>query len=232
MKKPSSFWTRQKEESYNAPGEVVMQQAKRDYYKILGVCTTSTTEEIKKAYRSASKKYHPDLNPNLKLFSEEKMRELVEAYEVISDSDKRKEYDKQPQFQLRKGRQAHLTNRSFTKTTLKKEESLLERLFSPFRKKTGSNEAARIDPKEADTHFTLGLTMAQNSNLYEQAIEEFRVAAKFDPNYTEAFWNLGIVYYRKGLFDEAVVNFQKVIALKKDDILARKMIDLLRDDIL
>ncbi len=232
MKKQKSFWLRQKEGLSRDEGETVMPQGKRDYYKVLGVCTTSSAEEIKKAYRSASKKYHPDLNPDLKLFSEEKMRELVEAYEVISDPEKKKEYDKQPQFQLRKGRQAHLTTKSFTKPAFKKEESLLERLFSPFRKKGGSDTGVRLDPKEADTHFTLGLTMAQNESLYDQAIEEFRLTTKFDPNYTEAFWNLGIVCYRKGLFDEAIVNFQKVMALKKDDMLSRKMIDLLRDDTL
>jgi DnaJ-class molecular chaperone len=78
--------------------------SKRDFYKVLGVAPTATQDEIRKAYRMLSKKYHPDLNPDLKIYSDEKMKELVEAYNVLNDPDARKEYDKQPQFQVRKSR--------------------------------------------------------------------------------------------------------------------------------
>ncbi len=64
----------------------------RDYYEILGVARTAKEDEIKKAYRKLARKYHPDLNPNNKE-SEEKFKEIQEAYEVLSDSDKRKRYD-------------------------------------------------------------------------------------------------------------------------------------------
>src|SRR6516165_7226307 len=64
----------------------------RDYYEILGVARTAKEEEIKKAYRKLARKYHPDLNPNNKQ-SEEKFKEIQEAYEVLSDADKRKKYD-------------------------------------------------------------------------------------------------------------------------------------------
>src|ERR671936_567547 len=64
----------------------------RDYYEILGVARTAKEDEIKKAYRKLARKYHPDLNPNNKQ-SEEKFKEIQEAYEVLSDADKRKRYD-------------------------------------------------------------------------------------------------------------------------------------------
>ncbi|HEY2384105.1 MAG TPA: J domain-containing protein [Terriglobia bacterium] len=64
----------------------------RDYYEILGVARSSKEEEIKKAYRKLARKYHPDLNPNNKQ-SEEKFKEIQEAYEVLGDSEKRKKYD-------------------------------------------------------------------------------------------------------------------------------------------
>ena len=64
----------------------------RDYYEILGVARTAKEEEIKKAYRKLARKYHPDLNPNSKQ-SEEKFKEIQEAYEVLGDADKRKKYD-------------------------------------------------------------------------------------------------------------------------------------------
>jgi curved DNA-binding protein len=64
----------------------------RDYYEIIGVSRTAKEDEIKKAYRKLARKYHPDLNPNNKQ-SEEKFKEIQEAYEVLSDAEKRRRYD-------------------------------------------------------------------------------------------------------------------------------------------
>lgn len=66
--------------------------AKRDYYEILEVSKSATAEEIKKAYRKVALKYHPDRNQGDKA-AEEKFKEAAEAYEVLSDSQKRAQYD-------------------------------------------------------------------------------------------------------------------------------------------
>lgn len=66
--------------------------AKRDYYEVLGVAKTATVEEIKKAYRKKAIEYHPDKNPGDEE-AEEKFKEAAEAYDVLSDSQKRQRYD-------------------------------------------------------------------------------------------------------------------------------------------
>ena len=69
-----------------------MAENKRDYYEVLGVEKGASAEDIKKAYRKSAMKYHPDRNPGDKA-AEEKFKELGEAYEVLSDDNKRARYD-------------------------------------------------------------------------------------------------------------------------------------------
>jgi len=66
--------------------------AKRDYYEVLGVGKSASADDIKRAYRRMAMKYHPDKNPNDKE-AEGKFKECAEAYEVLSDTEKRKQYD-------------------------------------------------------------------------------------------------------------------------------------------
>lgn len=66
---------------------------KRDFYEVLGVDRSASADEIKKAYRKLAKKYHPDLNPDDKEGAEAKFKEATEAYEILSDADKKQKYD-------------------------------------------------------------------------------------------------------------------------------------------
>ena len=69
-----------------------MAEQKRDYYEVLGVAKDASDEDIKKAYRKLAKKYHPDMNPGDKN-AEAKFKEASEAYAILSDADKRRQYD-------------------------------------------------------------------------------------------------------------------------------------------
>jgi curved DNA-binding protein CbpA len=208
----------------------------RDYYRILGVAPIASQDDIRKAYRLLSKKYHPDLNPHLKTIAEDKMKELVEAYNVLNNPTKRKDYDRQPQFQIRrqKGssrRSNDISGGDFSRRpTFKKEPSLLERLLSPFLKKKEEDGGDVIDYKQADVHFTLGLSMAEQESFFEQAKGEFKQSIRFDPKFVEAYYNLGLMCYKTGEFEDSRVNFQKVLQLVKEDQFAQKMVSILRDD--
>src|SRR6186997_1628328 len=67
--------------------------SKRDYYEVLGVSKGAPVDEIKKAYRKVAMQYHPDRNPGDKT-AEEKFKEAAEAYEILSDADKKAQYDR------------------------------------------------------------------------------------------------------------------------------------------
>src|SRR3954463_6896517 len=67
--------------------------SKRDYYEVLGIARTASEQEIKSAYRRLAVKYHPDKNPG-DAEAEEKFKEAAEAYQVLSDPDQRRRYDR------------------------------------------------------------------------------------------------------------------------------------------
>ena len=69
-----------------------MAESKRDYYEVLGVSRDADDATLKKAYRKLAKKYHPDMNPG-DAEAEKKFKEASEAYAVLSDAEKRRQYD-------------------------------------------------------------------------------------------------------------------------------------------
>jgi curved DNA-binding protein len=83
----------------------------RDYYQILGVPSDASPEDIKKAFRSLARQYHPDMNPGDKT-AEEKFKDIGEAYEVLSDVNRREQYDRFSQYWKQPGFQRKARNRT------------------------------------------------------------------------------------------------------------------------
>jgi len=83
--------------------------AKKDYYEVLGVSKDATNDEIKKAYRKLALKYHPDRNPDNKE-AEEKFKEAAEAYEILSDPQKKQKYNQFGHAGMHGGDSSHFTN--------------------------------------------------------------------------------------------------------------------------
>src|SRR5690606_25688386 len=74
-----------------------MATATKDFYKTLGVAENASADEIKKAYRKLAKQYHPDANPNDSAAAD-RFKEISEAYSILSDDEKRKQYDQMRKF--------------------------------------------------------------------------------------------------------------------------------------
>merc|ERR1712224_753339 len=74
--------------------KIMASKDRRDYYEVLGVEKTATADEIKKSYRKLAIRWHPDKNPNNKEEAEEKFKEISAAYSILSDENKRSQYDK------------------------------------------------------------------------------------------------------------------------------------------
>jgi molecular chaperone DnaJ len=94
--------------------------AAKDYYSILGIKQSASGQDVKKAFRKLARKYHPDINPDDKA-AEAKFKQINEAYEVLSDKDKRKKYDKfgdqwpyADQFAKAGGQQQDFSGRDFS----------------------------------------------------------------------------------------------------------------------
>lgn len=81
--------------------------AKRDYYEVLGVGRDADAKAIKRAYRKLAKKYHPDMNPGDKQ-AEQKFKEVTEAYNVLSDTEKKKLYDQYGLLHLKRAVEIHM----------------------------------------------------------------------------------------------------------------------------
>ncbi|MDJ0578001.1 MAG: J domain-containing protein [Xenococcaceae cyanobacterium MO_234.B1] len=144
----------------------------QDYYSILQLSPDATLEEIKTAFRSLARKYHPDLNLN-KTETTEKFQQISQAYEVLSDEEQRRSYD----LARNNPRYNHSQNGS---------------------QKTGvKNQPQYSFNRRAERFYNQGLKKSQNQQ-YQKAIAQYTKAINIEPRFINAYLKRCEMYYRLG----------------------------------
>lgn len=194
----------------------------RDYYKVLRAIPTDTKEKIQETYRSISRRFRE--------MPEREQRTIIAAYNVLVDDEKRKAYDAQPQFQIRKNSQklanAGTKKKEGGKVPFRWGIPLMEILLMPFKgEQEDKNE--QTSEEKANFHFTQGVLMAEDVKMLKSAKIEFESAINLVVGIREAHYNLGLVCYRMGKYSEALEQFNKCLEIESKDNHAKKMITLL-----
>lgn len=209
-------------------------EEEKDPYCILGISPLSSKDDIKQKYRDLAKKFHPDLNPDVRLFGQEKMMQISKAYKSISDNNRRTFYDKKPILQLKPLPQKYLfalqteamKDSKKKKTDIIKQPTFMESIVNLFKKKDPKEEKKQ---KSADMIFFIATSYANSLSTMDMAINEMRDFTIMKPDCLEAIYNLGLMYYRKGDFDSAIIWFKKVLTKDSANKDAKAMIFALQN---
>ncbi|MBI2266966.1 MAG: DnaJ domain-containing protein [Armatimonadetes bacterium] len=191
----------------------------RDPYYVLQVTPAASREEIQQAFVKLTPLHHPDLHP-MKPESEERMKEILRAYEFLSDGDKRISYDDQAFLQLR---ELSSGTDGATGAPAPRKLSILKRLGLWFRSQSPSGR------REKEL-FRNGYSFAssRNPHTWSRAVAEFNEVLQINPICVEAIYNQGIIFYWWGAFLDAWMKFVKVATLEPAYTDARIMVEVLR----
>jgi molecular chaperone DnaJ len=147
----------------------------KDFYQILGVSRTANLNEIKKAYRKLARKYHPDLNPGDKA-SEQRFKEITEAYEVLKDTDKRKQFDTYgnvgPHVGGSRSGKSNFEGFDFTQTGSSSFGDIFETIFGNYGGFAGGEQAPAAQPQRGeDLHYSINLSFTDAASGIETPIQ-------------------------------------------------------------
>ncbi|HEY9601961.1 MAG TPA: DnaJ domain-containing protein [Allocoleopsis sp.] len=181
----------------------------RDYYKILEVSRKATHEEIKKAYRRLAREYHPDLHPNNPA-AQERFKEICEAYEVLSDSVQRSQYDQgfDPKsfWEQREGmRPQDYYVRAASKALAKDYQGALE----------DYNQAVALNPQFAEAYLKRGAIRYRLGDD-RGVLKDCNAALSINPDLAPAYYYQGRARYRLGYTQAAIDAYTQAIAKEPD----------------
>ena len=159
----------------------------QDYYSILQLSPDATLKDIKTAFRSLARQYHPDLNLN-KTETTEKFQQISQAYEVLSDEEKRRSYD----VARKLGSYNHNQNRS--------------------QKTAVTNQPQSISNRRAVKFYNQGLKKSQNKQ-YRQAIAKYTKAIKIEPQFINAYLKRCEMYYKLGNYQRILDDCERIISI-------------------
>lgn len=215
-----------------------MNDRPQTYYAVLGVSPTASLEEIKHAFRTLARRYHPDLNPGnqhaLELF-----QEISQVYQVLSDPIARKHYDQrlsgtevndfdsvarrtaadcyQKGLQLSQRGQYEKAIASYTEALTRNPtltEAYNQRGFASYKLKNSGDafadyaEAIKQDDQQATSYYYRGLTRFSLGYI-DAAIADYTQAIKLNPNHSQAYYQRGIAYADIHEYRSAMVDFQE-----------------------
>ncbi len=202
----------------------VMEMKKKDYFEVLGVSKSASTEEIKKAYFSLAKQFHPDrlyseASAEVRNLAEELFGLISEASEVLSDEKQRERYLDE----LSSGAKRHVSSEVSKILTAegvfqKGEVALRKRDYDKARRLFG--EAVKLCPDEGEFHAFLGWSLFQSDpkdeDIVSEARDELNQAISLNPKVDKAYLFLGYIYKAMNYKEMAEHEFEKAIQCNPD----------------
>jgi len=200
-----------------------------DYYELFSLKPTASLDEIKATYFSFAKKYHPDRitmapDPQIKEKANYVFAEINKAYEILSNPDKRRNYDS-------KGFKEDDQVEPFQDNLIEKARLLYRRAKNLYSQKkyweasSNMDEAIRLDPNKASYFLLLGLCQMNLPRLRRMAADNLQKAIDLENWNVEAYTAMGILFQMENQLHRAEGFFRKVLSFNPDHALARKKIE-------
>jgi DnaJ-class molecular chaperone len=172
---------------------------KQNYYEIFKLYPPIDPNQLQDTYKQLIFEHHPDRNPTRQEWAIERTMEIVEAYNVLSDPEKREIYN----FQVR--------------NDIRREPGEMFGVKKGLLKMMKSKEET-----EAEVHFKNGMGFFENRDSWNQAQHEWVLAIKLIPGFVNAHFNLGVLYGYQGNFKDAITCFERVTKYNPGDYEAKK----------